>query len=69
MIKTSMVPLDVDNEDNAPENTWKERVEHWKMKQEKVHGRNLDGGHPNGAIKHNEIDDNGGEDEESPMYV
>ncbi|MCO5549106.1 hypothetical protein L7F22_002572 [Adiantum nelumboides] len=49
-----------------PENTWKERVVNWKMKQEKLHGRLPEGGQ-NGGVKSMDIEEAGVEDEESPM--
>ncbi|KAI5076718.1 hypothetical protein GOP47_0008783 [Adiantum capillus-veneris] len=64
-------PFPYSNEDNhgdsPPENTWKERVVNWKMKQEKWHGRLPEGGHTNGGVKNTDIEENGVEDEESPM--
>eukprot|EP00250_Pteridium_aquilinum_P018430 c24084_g5_i1 orf=1-1659(-) len=59
---------DIDSQagDNAPENTWKERVEAWKVKQ-KLDGKMPEGGHPNSGRKNNDIHDIGVEDEESPV--
>lgn len=58
---------DDNHEESPPENTWKERVESWKTKQEKLHGTLPGGGQMNNGMKNTDINENGVEDEESPM--
>ncbi|KAH7421285.1 hypothetical protein KP509_13G049300 [Ceratopteris richardii] len=59
---------DAYREDATSVNTWKERVENWKSKQEKLNGRLPEARYVNEEGKNfADLDENGGRDEESPM--